>query len=288
MVSYYIAAVVISVSVLQGALFGLTGIYSVYSPIAIGAAIATVITGWVYLTRKDARSFRLLIGLFCIQFGYFLVSLMNADLPKSRLLQVTIVVLYGAVLTGWLGSRVLAPANAFLLSISMAASVLLAEGILEITTPDWSGFAALRWTGTVQPHPELGYHHLPHSSRKLYYPDNPRGYFKAEEDQRENVWQLQVNPRHVATLEFPPDNLERVRIVIEKTGRGNPWDIQLNQPEYTVEANQRYIVSFQARADSARQIVLAFAKAEKPWTALGLRKTIELTTAWQTHNMKSL
>jgi hypothetical protein len=287
-ISRFVATIGISVSVLQGIFFGLTGISAALNLIAVFIALATLRVGWTYLTKRDARRFWLFIGLCSVQFACFVIKLMNTELPPPfRLLQVTIVVLNGVMLAGWLASKILAPANAFLLSLSVAFSVFFAEGVLEFTIPAIAKPRVqkeLRWTNAVQPHPELGYHHIPNSVRRLYYPDNPRGYFKVEEDPRESIWQLQVNPGNTAELIFPPEHPERVQVAIEKAAAENPWEIQLNQPKLRVKANQRYAVSFRARADRDRTLVVAFAKAHEPWGALGLRKPLDLTTEWQAFN----
>ena len=100
-------------------------------------------------------------------------------------------------------------------------------------------------------------------------------------DPRELKWSLRFVKGNVAKLVFLPDDLDGVRIAIEKAETKTSFDIQLNQPNLSVKSNQRYTLYFRARADSPRSIILGFAKNHKPWTNLGLYSKIELTSEWQ-------
>jgi hypothetical protein len=105
-------------------------------------------------------------------------------------------------------------------------------------------------------------------------------YFK-QEDIRERKWWLRVAAGNLANLVFPPNNPEMVRIAIEKAKTKKRFDIQLNQSRLKVKSEHRYTVSFQARADSPRGIIVGFAQAHQPWTGLGLYRKIDLTSEWQ-------
>ena len=102
-----------------------------------------------------------------------------------------------------------------------------------------------------------------------------------EVDSREDRWQLSTQEGNNARLVFPPDNLQIVRIAIEKAETDVPWHIQVSQPQLLVKSNQRYAVRFKARADGSRNIVLGFSQAHPPWEGLGLYKKLELTSEWQ-------
>lgn len=97
----------------------------------------------------------------------------------------------------------------------------------------------------------------------------------------ESKWLLRVAGSNEAHLVFTPDRLDRVRIAIENAESGTSHDIQLNQPYLKVEANKRYAVRFQARADRPRRLSVGFAEAHEPWNGLGLYKRIELTSVWR-------
>jgi len=98
---------------------------------------------------------------------------------------------------------------------------------------------------------------------------------------RESTWSLRVSGGNVARLVFPPDQSDLVRVNIQKAQTASRFDIQLNQPRLRVEAAHSYLLRFRARADSPRTISAGFAKAEAPWSGLGLYTTIELTTEWK-------
>ena len=67
------------------------------------------------------------------------------------------------------------------------------------------------WVGEViSPHPTLGVTYRPGSALKTYYPDNPRGYFEAD-DPRAVAWWLRVAAEGEATLVMPPDSPDIVR-----------------------------------------------------------------------------
>ena len=106
-----------------------------------------------------------------------------------------------------------------------------------------------------------------------------------EADFREDKWQLSTQEGSRAHLVFPPDNLQMVRIAIEKAETDVPWHIQLSQPHLSVKSGQRYAVRFRARADGPRSVTLGFSQAHPPWEGLGLYKKLELTSAWQSFDM---
>ena len=124
--------------------------------------------------------------------------------------------------------------------------------------------------------------YAPDPEEKLSYSDELGSDFK-QEDTRGSKWWLRVEEGNLASTTFPSNKPEMVRISIVKAQTKVPWDIQLNQPHLVVEANKRYVVSFQARADSARRIILGFSKAYEPWDGLGLYKDLELTPIWQSY-----
>jgi glycosyltransferase involved in cell wall biosynthesis len=95
-------------------------------------------------------------------------------------------------------------------------------------------------------------------------------------------WLFRVAGSSEARLVVPPDRPDAVRIAIDRNESQANFDIQLNQPRLKVQANHRYHVLFQARADRARGICFGVALAHEPWTGLGLYRKIELTPEWQT------
>lgn len=178
--------------------------------------------------------------------------------------------------------RRISAANALLLTASAAFALLLCEIGLAIWSPiPFSSSQQTHWTGSVQPHPELGYVAAPYSVRKNYYPDNPRGYFKKETETPPPEWNLRIDGGNSAQLLWPSDDRNQIRVDIQHFTGSADWDIQLNQPDLPVAEDRRYAIDFQARADSLREAIVAFARAEAPWSGLGLYRTISLTPEWR-------
>jgi hypothetical protein len=84
-----------------------------------------------------------------------------------------------------------------------------------------------------------------------------------------------------AYLSALPGREDGVRISIEKNDTSKRWDIQLNQPCLKLQADTRYRVVFQARADAARAIAFGIAWAQEPWSNLGFYDNIELGPEWR-------
>jgi len=103
---------------------------------------------------------------------------------------------------------------------------------------------------------------------------------RVEPDSRRFKWTLRVAGGSVAKLVFQTDDANSLRIAIENAAAAS-YDIQLNQPYLTVQANHPYSVQFRARADSPRSLVVGFAQAHDPWAGLGLHTRVALTTEWQ-------
>jgi glycosyltransferase involved in cell wall biosynthesis len=100
-------------------------------------------------------------------------------------------------------------------------------------------------------------------------------------DVRRMAWWLRVAPGNRASLEFPTEGADTVRVAVEKAGTGIGHDIQLNMPRLRVEANGRYTVRFRVRADRARVACWGVARGYPPWTNLGMHREIALSTEWQ-------
>lgn len=99
-------------------------------------------------------------------------------------------------------------------------------------------------------------------------------------------WLFRVAGGNIASLIFPPDIPDMVRIAIKKVETKNSFDIQLNMPRLKVKSKHCYAVVFRARADSQRNIIVGFAKAYESWDNLGLYKNIELKAEWQNYDIE--
>lgn len=295
--SSVIIAAAILVSVLQAIFFTLEGFWTTYTIGSVCLFVSILFLSWKSMSTHNIRIVGLILFLLCIQLCIFGIKLASTQPPFTfRLLQVAIVIMYfmSATVILLAVSRVNALPNISLLLLSVAAAYFLSESGLELLRISkdknlaklphrWS---APEWLGTMETHPDLGFYYAPHSVLKLYYPDNPRGYFKKEEDNRGKKWRLQVQEGNVANFTLFPDGTETMRIVIKEVKTKIQEHIQLNQDRLSVKSNHRYAVIFQARADSSRNIILGFARAHEPWDNLGLYKNIELKPEWQKFNIE--
>lgn len=109
-----------------------------------------------------------------------------------------------------------------------------------------------------------------------------KGMNAIPEDIRTTKWNLSVYEANEATLvsSQPSPEREVLRVDIKKAGTQMGWHIQLNQAPFKVESNHRYKLSFRARADGTRNVMLGFARAHDPWTDLGLYRSIALSPEW--------
>jgi hypothetical protein len=274
------------VSVLQGIFFAFQGPLTVYNLVAICLSVASLFVSWKSLVNFSLAFLTLAVILWCAQLGIFVVNLVGAEPPLDfRLLQVAIALSHAATVMAILfsGVRILTPLHAFMVSFSVAMGFFLGEIAEEMASlfserPDES--ATVEWSGNVPSHPLLGQYYAPYSVVKTYYPGNPRGYFE-EEDPRESRWRLVVDQDNRASLMFPRENPDMVRIAITKATSETPWHIQLNQKRFSLKSNHRYAMVFQARADARRRVGVAVSKAYAPWNDLGLHTEVELTPQWQ-------
>jgi hypothetical protein len=95
-------------------------------------------------------------------------------------------------------------------------------------------------------------------------------------------WHLRVGDRNQASLIYPREDHEMIKIGITKAETKTNWDIQLNRLGLKVAGGVRYTVAFRARAKRPREIGVGCAKAHDPWTTLGMYTTVRLTAEWQT------
>jgi hypothetical protein len=256
-----------------------------YDAIETVLAVATLFLSWRYWLRPNRRILIGVVVLVSAEFVFFVFKLVSAEYSMSlRLLPVTIIVLYGATVMALLltSVRILDPLKALSLSFSLAVGILLSETTIRLLLDSLSATAdgSPEWVGNTDPHPSLGVVYRPYSALKAYYPDNPRRYFDEEDGKESKRW-LRVGGGGVANLVFPPNEPDAIRIAIEKAKTKIGFDIQLNQSHLKVKANHSYAVDFRARADSPRSIFVGFARANAPWSNLGLYRKMELTSAWQ-------
>ena len=252
--------------------------------IAIGLAAMTLFLGIKCLRTGGARHFQLVIVFYCAQLGIFILAFADsAVLLGPRLVPVGVALSHFAIILCalLLATRIVAPINGVLLSLSIALGIFLGETMLQLRALSAPGkMNGPEWVGVMEPHPSLDAVYRPYSVLKTYYPDNPRDYFQ-EEDSRRIKWWLRVAAGNVADLRFPVNDPDKVQIDITKAESKSSSDIQLNLPRLRVKSQHSYRVMFQARAGKPRKISLGVASAHEPWNGLGLYKTIRVTSQEQ-------
>jgi hypothetical protein len=284
--SRFFSASAILISILQSVFFLAQWPGEVRGMAAICLAAVSLLLSLNLFRRHDVRLAVLLLILYCGQLGIFAAEFIDAvPFFPLRILQVAIWTSYLATAMAALlaFTRIISPANAILVSLSVWTGVFISETALELLSPQTDARSAVsvpEWSGGMLSDPVLGLVYAPNSTVKTYYPDNPRGYF-TEEDARLSRWRFQVLAGNVAELVLPPNNLDAIRVAIRKYGTQDTWGIQLNQDRFTVKAHHRYSVTFRARADSPRNVIVSFSQAHEPWTNLGLWKNIVLTREWK-------
>jgi hypothetical protein len=97
---------------------------------------------------------------------------------------------------------------------------------------------------------------------------------------RPQNWRLRAAGDSLAGLLFPLEQSDTVRIAISRAGTGLSYDIQLNLPDFELEADHSYILQFRARADQPRRVGAGVAQTHRPWSGLGFYEEIELTPEW--------
>lgn len=282
--SQVVAGSAMLLSVLQGALAAAGGPWDVPTIAALLLAGLCLFVASRFLTTGDSGLLAAVLILFAAQLALFGVRLAGTIPPLPLpLLQVAIVLASLATLLVALlaGTRLTKPINAVVLAATLAAGLFLVEtGFRLFSHPPASTRPVPEWGGKPDSHPIIGWVHHPYSVLTTFYPDNPRGYFEAE-DPRAAPWHLELQLGANARMEFPAELPEGVRVAIEKSNPDTTWLIQLEQPHLRVERGVSYSIQFRARADRPRSIEFGLAQAHVPWTNLGLYQRVELTQEWQ-------
>ena len=101
-----------------------------------------------------------------------------------------------------------------------------------------------------------------------------------EPDPRKIKWELRCAGGNRARVVYPAAD-DTLRVEIEPVVSVAPWDVQLNQPYFTVEADRPYVLRFRARAEEDRKFCVGVSRAHEPWSGLGLYETRALTHDWE-------
>jgi hypothetical protein len=268
---------------LQGIFFLLDRPLSVFDITAITLA-GIYLFFFIRFLQNDRILFLLIsLGLYFLQLAMFSIHLFSAELsPAPRFLLVLLIALHFAiVITAVLSLllRHIQPARIAIFTFLAAAVFTIWEAALGFSAAGRYPGVELSFLMDQRPDTGLVYH--PYSMGKIFYPGNPRGYFK-EEDIESKKWWFRVAGDNIADLTSgqKPDHL---RIVIRKSGTSEVHDIQLNRRNFKVVANRRYRIRFRAKADKPRKIILAFGQAHPPWKGLGLYIPLALRSEWSSY-----
>lgn len=237
------------------------------------------------LMRQQDASIGNAFGLYLLQAVLFGVAIFASLIPATpRLMIISLSVLHCAMLfSAFLALiGVVSQPRAILLCLSFAAGIFLLETVLPLltTSPFQTQTTGPQWVGTMQPYPGLGAVYRPGSVLSTIYPDNPRRYFK-EQDDRTLRWWLRLDGGNEGKLVLPEDNRDMVRVEPTKIQTKNTYDVQLNLSRLKAVAKQAYKIEFWARSDQPRSLSVGFAMSHDPWDGLGLYQKIDLTEIWQ-------
>ncbi|MFW6210736.1 MAG: carbohydrate binding domain-containing protein, partial [bacterium] len=83
-----------------------------------------------------------------------------------------------------------------------------------------------------------------------------------------------------AEIDGHSPGLNAVHVTVTAAGSEN-WHIQLYQEGLDFTAGVPYTISFSAKADTDRDILMIIEQAEDPWMPMGVSKVLNLTDQWQ-------
>jgi hypothetical protein len=277
-----LAAAVLVISLLQGALFAVASPGAARTTMGILLALAGLWAGAGGLRRCTRRHFHTLALVLFLELAFFAAwALPVRPLPAPRQMYVGLYLGYGALLVATVlaATRAIRLPEALLLSTTLAGCLFATNFVLRFLDVDkaWPG---AEWTGGAEPHPVLGYVYRPNSTASAKYPDNPRGYFDVS-DPRNAIWNLETYEGSAARLAFPPQDKQAVRIEIDRVAQTVPWHVQIRKAGLYVKEGRTYVVSFRARADAPRRIAFAVSQAHEPWQPLGLYGEADLGSEWR-------
>ncbi len=93
-------------------------------------------------------------------------------------------------------------------------------------------------------------------------------------------WSLRAANGNQARLRISGDD-HQVRVDIDQVASAAAYDVQLNLSGLRLAAGVPYRLSFRARSDRARRVLLGIAEAHEPWAGLGWYHAVEFDTDWR-------
>src|SRR5262249_1692471 len=95
-------------------------------------------------------------------------------------------------------------------------------------------------------------------------------------------WSIETHQGSTGDLEYSKDEPGRLRVTLTRLTGHVPWYVKLQESSFRTVADHKYVLTFRARADAARQFGLAMGRNGPPWNGVGLYRTVDVTTEWQT------
>jgi hypothetical protein len=283
--SRMIARSAILISLLQILFFAVEGITAIYSIVAIAIAVIQIVLSLRRLKTPGAGFPSIVAFLYIVQFAIFLAKPMGfgPDAPL-RLLQVALI---GISFAGALVSllSILGPIPArfgiILLSLMVVGGLVVEMALPLVYEPKAANLQTAEVSRIIPEMKDIaGPAGLKVAQNKLtvYYRGDPNSSFR-ETDPRESEWVF--GPSNEAHLVFPRNDPDAVRIEITKLAAGADNHIQLRKHYFHSKANEKYVLTFRARADKPREMVAGFGRAHGNWEGLGLYVHAGLTPKWE-------
>jgi hypothetical protein len=274
------AAALMLATALAGATVGLVGNALWLRVTVVSLAIAACALGVSVLSGSHPRRFLLLAMVASGVLGFFCWHLSQSPSPfPLRGLDEAVLLAYGAVLLAaalWI-LRVGDETRVLLLSFSIAVPLFVADTLLA-RAGRWD---EPRWQVSALRDPPLGFRYHPNTTAATYYPDNPRGYFSANDSPRDS-WALEIGEDSEGRLEHGGSEPGRMRVTLNKTSRTEPWRVRLVQAPFEIERWKRYAVRFRARADAPRPIGCTMDRTRTPW-AIAPYLTLKIRPDWRSY-----
>jgi hypothetical protein len=273
------AAALMLGAALAGAAVVVSGVSTVVRVAAAGVTVAAWVAGLPVVARGRPRRFWIAAALALAVMGMWALQLVGMSPPfPMRSLHAAAFLCYAAVaLAAALRIlRLLDEPRALLLAFSIAVPVFIADAVVP---PPAAPPRVTPWKVTSLPDPNVSFRYKPHSTGMNFYPDNPRGYFE-QRDPLLDTWDVETHEGSEAELARQPASPPVIRVTIRKLTGSPWWYVKLQQAPYTLRKNDRYVLSFRARADRARRIACTVAQNEEPWELRAPYHELDLGTEW--------
>ena len=273
------AAALMLATVLAGASVGLLGTSLGIRVTVASLALGACALGGSVLAGGHPRRLVLLAMVSFVVMGFFSWHLLRLSSPYPfRSLHVAALLAYGAVLLA-AALRLLRigdEARALLLAFSIAVPLLIVDALVAPPTPQ----ELPRWRISSFPGSGDEARFVPNSTRRNYYPDNPRGYFSSNESPRDS-WALEIQDGTKARLEHSESQPGLMRVTLTTMIGAEAWQVKLVQAPFEIQRRKHHAVLFRARADRPRRIGCTVGQNHEPWSLIAPYLELEIQPEWR-------